>query len=235
MNLYTFTLEKLHIDNTRSRHNDTDTVSLTVEVGKGPMHSKTLSMGDVNNGDHGIGLEFQLLIADTTVPFVVSYAVYNGDTSKLPKALSDLTQATAANALDDILDPSPPTSGPADYGSGPDGGDPWNEPGSANVGWLTELSYLGIADFIFPDCDGFVAMDTLGTKVETLNQAIDGSSNGLLRKSVRYPGTNSAAGCGSNSDYTITWSVLREAIRGSVRQFLKSHALNAASGLRSLS
>lgn len=234
MNLYTATLHTVHIDNTRSRHNDTDSVSFTVVSGEKINHTQSLSLGDVNNGDHSVGISFPLLLSDSAQPLVLSYVVYNGGTSQLPQTLEQLTEKAADGALDDILDPSPPVSSASDYGTG-SSDEMWPEPGSANVGWLTALSYLGIADFIFPDCDGLVAFDTIGHTLNQWDQAIDVATNSTYRASIRYPGSNSPAGCGSNSDYTLTWSVHREKVTGSVRHFLSALSLRPNSGLRSLS
>jgi hypothetical protein len=242
MNLYTVNLEKFHIDNTRSRSTDTDTVTFGLQIAQQQFKLLSLSVGDVNNGDHALNLKFPVVVTEPTTPFVLTFSIYNGNASQLPKTLADLTQTVAQNTLDDILNPGPPTSGPSDYSDptadpaeNQDSGDPWDEPGSANVGWQTLLSYVGIADLIFPDCDGFVAMDSLGQTLAKWDQAISASPNSVLRRSTRYPGTNSAAGCGSNSDYTVTWSVSRERIAGSMRQFLKSHSLALQPGIRSLS
>ena len=234
MNLYTATLETVHIDNTRSRHNDTDSVSFSVISGEKAAHTQALSLGDVNNGDYPIGISFPLLLSDPAGPLVLSYVVYNGGTSQLPKTLEQLTEKAADEALEDILDPTPPVSSASDYGTG-SSGEMWPEPGSANVGWLTALSYLGIADFTFPDCDGMVALDTIGHTLSQWDQAIGGATDSTFRTSIRYPGSNSPAGCGSNSDYTVTWSVRGERVTGSVRGFLSAHSLHPNPGLRSLS
>ncbi len=235
MNLYTFAIENIHIANTRSRHDDTDTVAASLASNDGATRSATHSLGDVNSGDYAISLKLTTLIADPSASLGLGYAIYNGNAGTLPQTLTALTDQVSGQALDDILDPSPGVSGPPDYGSGPGGGDPWNEPGSENVGWLTALAYLGLADFLFPDCDGFVAIDSIGNTTQQWNQAIDSGGANEYRKSVRYPGSNSPAGCGSNSDYTITWSVTRETVAGSLRQFLRLHNLSPNPGIRSLS
>jgi hypothetical protein len=234
MNLYTVSLETVHIDNTRSRHEDTDSVSFTVVSGTKTPHTQSSSLGDVNNGDHAVNLSFTFLLSSPTQPLVLSYVVYNGGTSQLPQTLEQLTEKAADNALDDILNPDPPVSSASDYGTG-SSDEMWPEPGSANVGWLTALSYLGIADFVFPDCDGLVALDTISHTVAQWDKALDASPNATFRTSIRYPGSNSSAGCGSNSDYTLTWSVRRERMTGSLRQFLNAHSLHPNPGLRSLS
>ena len=56
MNLYTVSLETVHIDNTRSRHNDTDSVSFTVVSGTKALHTQSSSLGDVNNRDYAVNL-----------------------------------------------------------------------------------------------------------------------------------------------------------------------------------
>ncbi|MGW4848512.1 hypothetical protein [Nocardia brasiliensis] len=49
------------------------------------------------------------------------------------------------------------------------------------------------------------------------------------------PGYDSRAGCGSNSEYTVTWSVTRSRANGpSLRNFLRGNNLTLAPGLRSL-
>lgn len=234
MNLYTATLETVHIDNTRSRHNDTDSVSFTVVSGEKTPHTQSFSLGDVNNGDYPIGISFPLLLSNPAQPLVLSYVVYNGGTSQLPETLEQLTEKAADAALDDILDPAPPVSSASDYGTG-SSDEMWPEPGSANVGWLTALSYLGIADFVSPDCDGLVALDTIGHPIAQWDQALGPSTSSIFRTSIRYPGSNSPAGCGTNSDYTVAWSVRREHVTGSLRQFLRAHSLHPSPGLRSLS
>lgn len=241
MNAYLFTLEKFTINNTRSRHNDTDTVAFGLAVSGQPFQLKSFSAGDVNNGDHAVNLSFLVILTDPATRAAFTYSIYNGNDSSLPKTLADLTQSTAEAALDDLLNPGAPTAGPSDFTdptqdpSEDDDLVPWqsHDAGSADAGWYTLLAYLGISDFIFPDCDGFVAFDTVGQKLGAWDQAISASSNATFRKSSRFPGQNSPAGCGSNSDYTVTWSVTRTPIVGSLRQFLKTSGLSLHPGLRS--
>ena len=242
MNVYIFSLETFHITNTRSRHNDTDKVVFGLGIGNKPFQIKSLSTGDVNNGDHNVGLAFSALMTDPATAAVFSYSIYNGDDSALPKSLASLTQSTAQAALDDLLNPGPPTAGPEDFSDPSQAASPdgevvsWqsHDAGSADAGWYTLLAYLGIGDFVFPDCDGLVAFDTVGQKLSVWDEAISASSNAILRRSSHFAGSDSPAGCGSNSDYTVTWSVTRKAIVGSLRQFLKDHGLALHPGLRSL-
>jgi hypothetical protein len=48
------TLDKVHIDNTRSVHDDTDVVSFSIKVDEQLLPPVTKKMGDVNNGDHRV-------------------------------------------------------------------------------------------------------------------------------------------------------------------------------------
>ena len=242
MNIYTFSLEKFHIDNTRSRHDDTDKVVFSLGIGSQSFEIKTLSAGDVNNGDHNVGLNFTVLITSSATAAAFSYSIYNGDDSALPKSLADLTRSTAQAALDDLLNSGPEAAGPGDFTDpslpAPEHGEivPWqyHSAGSADAGWYTLLAYLGIGDFVFPNCDGLAAFDTVGQKKSAWDGAISASPDSTLRRSSRFPGTDSPAGCGSNSDYTVTWSVTRKAIVGSLRKFLKDNGLALHPGLRSV-
>ncbi|MEJ0064078.1 MAG: hypothetical protein WDM85_00595, partial [Caulobacteraceae bacterium] len=51
----TFTMDSFGISNTRSLHNDTDYVFLSVTVGANDPVFVQKSMGDVNNGNHSVG------------------------------------------------------------------------------------------------------------------------------------------------------------------------------------
>lgn len=96
----------------------------------------------------------------------------------------------------------------------------------------TDSSAIG--GFLFPDCDGFVAADGMGRTKSQWDKLIDSADGVTFRKALRYPGSNSPAGCGSNSDYTVTWSVTRETVKGSMRQFFKDRGLTSHPGVRSL-
>jgi hypothetical protein len=116
-----------------------------------------------------------------------------------------------------------------------------DNPFSDTSDWSTvffESIFVDIGSFVFPDCDGFVAADAIG-RTRTQWDALINSTGGVsFRKSLRYAGSNSPAGCGSNSDYTVTWSVTRERVTGSapysLRQFLQAHQVALNPGLRSL-
>jgi hypothetical protein len=94
MNLYTFKLESFHISNTRSRHDDTDTVTFGLQVGNQQFPVQSYFAGDLKNGDYPVNLAFgPILIADDAGAAVFTYEIYNGDAGALPKSLVKLNQA----------------------------------------------------------------------------------------------------------------------------------------------
>jgi hypothetical protein len=197
MSSYIFRLEKFHIDNTRALHNDTDTVTFSLKVGDQQLLTKSKGMGDVNNGDHSIGLQFGPVSIDSSTPVVLSFLIVNsgypgsheGDTNSVLNLLSDASDKVAS----------------ALYPLGP----VW--PVVNKI--VHELNTL-----LFADCDGPVAGDRIpgpqaadqipantltGTDLDRLI-ASGGDTFSLTRS---YAGTDSPDGCGSNSKYTVTWSV----------------------------
>jgi hypothetical protein len=239
MGFYSLSVERFHIDNTRSRHEDTDTVAVVLRVGNRAQMSKTMYAGDVNNGDHGVNLVFDpVLVGNLDTPVVMAYQIYNGDTGKLSVGLPDIGNDLGQRAID-AIDQAPEQAGPLDYtqwpASGgpedPDGADP---PDFEDGSWIKVLEFAFLGSLLFPDCDGFVAIGTIGLRRRDWDAQI-AAAGGTYRRTIRYPGYDSPAGCGSNSDYTVTWSVTRHPPGGpSVRQFLRDHQLSLRPGLRSL-
>lgn len=239
MAYYTFTVEGYHIDKTRSLIQDTDEVGGSLQVGSDKLPAQSRSNGKVGGGDWPIGFVFgPILVSQSTTPVALSYMIYNGDASKLPKSLADYTADLVGKAMESLIKGKPPeqadSSDQFDFPGGP-------KSDNANFddsSWLETLEFVALAGFLFPDCDGFVAADTIGTIKRSWDALIDQAGGVTLHQSSRYPGSNSPTGCGGNSDYTVRWSVLRERASGpgphSLRQFLATHQLSAKSGLRRL-
>src|SRR5260370_42472241 len=90
MALYLFVLERFHIDNTRSRHEDTDTVAFGVRAGSSQTLLQSKSVGDVTNSDHDVSMASPpLFMTAGGTPGVFSYLIYNGDTTKLGCTLDE--------------------------------------------------------------------------------------------------------------------------------------------------
>jgi hypothetical protein len=240
MNLYTFELESFHIGNTRSRHDDTDTVTFGLQVGDQQFPIQSHYAGNLNNRDYPVNLLFgPVLITEDTVTAVFTYEIYNGGAGSLPTSLVTLNQTLLNQVVPLVLKTSGTESGGfPNFSSGEAGADVPNpdDPFDDTSDWsglFFEAIFADIGSFFFPDCDGFVAADGIGMSKGQWDTAID-SVGETFRKTMHYAGSNSPAGCGSNSDYSVTWSVTRETIRGSLRQFLNAHGLTLRPGLRSL-
>ncbi len=248
MGLYTFALEQVHLDNTRSRHQDTDTVVCGLQVGSRQFPVQSFFAGDVNNGDHALDILFaDVFISDSRGPVVLSYQIYNGDTSQLPVSLATLNKALTSqlisqlinNTLNPPAEPSSPadeTDFPSDGSNEARGDDPFQDDSTWFQGLTLGLVALG--EFLFPDCDGFVAANTRGGTKAQWDALIDSTGGLTFRQATHFPGTDSPAGCGSNSDYTATWSVTRELDYTlgphSLWQFLQDHQAALDPGIRSL-
>jgi hypothetical protein len=241
VDFYTFDLESIHIDNTRSRHEDTDLVTFALQATGHQFPQQLHGTGDVNNGDHGVGLKFGVMLLSDADEAVMSYEIYNGDVSAISNQLnalakSLLTQQSTSLGIGGVSLPIPNISGGAST-VGISGLSVVSLLGNT-TGWYAAVAKSLATDainFLFPNCDGFVAADAIGLRKSDWDSAIDGAGGSVFRKSMQYGGSNSPSGCGSNSNYTVTWSVTRERIGGGLREFLRSHGLSAASGVRSLS
>jgi hypothetical protein len=241
VHFYTVRIESFHIDNTRSRHNDTDTVTFGVQVGDTALPVLTFGAGDVNNGDHGVNLHFgAVLSTDSQRPLALTYSIYNGSVGELSTNLNNLAKSLLINGVHLTLPGSGIKFVNLSGGTAP-------ASLSSAVGLSTLLAntsdwYVAVAKviaetaikFVFPNCDGFVAADVISMTTGQWDEAIDGQGGSVFRATMPYPGSNSPDGCGSNSSYNVTWSVTRETVTGSLRQFLAARKRSAAHGIRAL-
>jgi hypothetical protein len=71
--------------------------------------------------------------------------------------------------------------------------------GVAATQWAASIALAG--------CDGAVAVDTIRVFGNDLVNWTTG--NGMYTEERLYPGLDSKVGCGDNSKYSVTWSVIR--------------------------
>jgi hypothetical protein len=202
---YAFTIESFTIRNTRAWHNDTDVVVASLMLDDRMLPVLIRSVGDVNNGDHPVNLTVNPAVAVArATKLTFSYVILNNGaagaaTAQLQIALNLLADV-AGDSINQILVAAGVT-------------------GSAVADLLKTLIGLATAN-----CDGIVAIDTFkytGTELHDLTHSGTASySPGTLA----YPGNlppgsdaykrvyESNAGCGSNSDYSVRWSVQRVAL-----------------------
>jgi hypothetical protein len=132
--------------------------------------------------DHPFGLECRpIMIADPATQVTFNYQIVNASHGK---SQSDIEkQLIAAGVLVTKF-----------FGAGT----PWALIAGAVIGFFTLL--------IDADCDRMVAADQIGVTGSTLR----GRTSGVGRRieTRYYPGTGSPRGCGSNSEYTVTWSLV---------------------------
>ena len=185
----TFTMENFGISNTRSLHEDTDFVYLSVTVGANPPVFAQKSMGDVNNGTHAVNLSIEVDIPDDDTPIVFSYLIMNnghgGNDAKAKAA-----QAALSTIAKEIIAHKAVTATSILVGSILV---PFFGTAVAAMGAVMGLVEAGL--ILFADCDGWVAGGTLPYKCSDL-------VGKTISNNTHHPGTDSPTGCGSNSSYS---------------------------------
>jgi hypothetical protein len=209
MTKYLFRLENVHIDNTRSVHQDDDTVAFSVKVDNAdPGDPQQKLLGSLNNGEHRIDLQ----IGPTDVPNAARVAFNYQITNSGSKSQDELRTIlkNGAKALFALTEKKALVAGMKD-GSESKGDD---GKGTGSI-WDTLLTYgaaVGIPYLIgllLPNCDGPVAVDQIIVTGDVLDYW---TQHGPYAERRIYPGTESADGCGSNSQYSVLWSIRRDVV-----------------------
>ncbi len=177
---YVFSVDSFSILNTRSRHTDTDYVSIDVAVDGHVFKSPVKAMGDLNNGNFAPRVSVgPITITSATAKVAVNYSIINagnGDPSKIKEAISTGSEAALKRA---------------------NIGEPWKSIASAVID-------LGSVLF-FANCDGPVATEQ---RTFTGEQIIE-MAQPKWAATKEFAGTDSPSGCGSNSHYAVSWSIRR--------------------------
>jgi hypothetical protein len=224
---YRFAIESFRIDNTRARHEDTVFVSASLAVGRAQPQTHTRRMGDLNNGTYSPDVPFEAVSIDDNDTVVLSYTIINNghtDPNVVEKALGQAASTLAGKAA----------QAAASAVGGAIGSVLGAEIGTAAVPLVgTALGALAgwivgeVGGALFANCDGAVAAGVhpfTGAQLRAV--ASDGK---ILQNTDHNPGTDSPTGCGSNSDYYVTWSIRTYEVHGLIRD--KWIALGAANGL----
>jgi hypothetical protein len=187
--VFSFTLNSFRITDTRSVHEDTDFVSISVVVGaNAPIHLPAKAMGNLNNGVYPVNLTIPNVAVAPGEKVAFSYSIVNtGYAANSTEA--DLVKATDAAATA----AASAAGGAISAGTG-------TAVGTAAGGWLGPK----IAGVIFADCDGPVAAGDHSWTGEALAKLAIGHA---VTTEDNNPGTDSPHGCGSNSQYYVTWTV----------------------------
>jgi hypothetical protein len=178
MGKYNLTVDSFGITQTRSKHQDTNYIALTLKLGMlEPMKPVVQSLGNVNNGTHAVtnvtypGIDFS---QDDTLAF--NYVMVNAGST-------NIDQVRAAMEV----------VGPA-WVSG--GGPAAPHLASAN-GIDTDYLVAQLVGIFRSPCDGIVAAEQ--------NQLVFGQLP--VFQQTPQPGTHSPSGCGNNSQYTVQWHI----------------------------
>ena len=202
---YTFSLLSMRITNTRSAHEDSDKASVSIAVGNGNPVTVTGNLGDLNNGTFPLHLAVgPVMVNDPDVGIAANYLIVNSGHQS--QATIDAVLTKAGNELaSDGAKWATSTIGSAvglSIGSGvlPVIGSVLG----AVAGWLVG-EIIGI---LTADCDGPVAAEQPVFKgIDLWNRTqVPGTS---FQHTTYHPGIDSNHGCGSNSEYYVTWQVHR--------------------------
>jgi hypothetical protein len=200
----TMGLDSFEITNTRSRHEDTDFVSVSVTVGTRPPQTQTRSLGDLNNGTFPLNMVFPNLQVWPNESVTLNYVMVNNghqDPNAVEKGIEQLSATLAQKAAAAAATAVGVAVGAALGASIGTAIVPLLGTAlGALAGWVTS-EFWG---FIFADCDGPVA-----AAVHVLKgfEILAAQRHGGMVVRDEHPGVDSPAGCGSNSHYFVTWSV----------------------------
>lgn len=189
---YKFRVDGLRITNTRAFHEDTDvvTVGLVGSDGKPLVSPEISDMGDLNNGTWVVNSKLSPVFDGLLQGASFYYMVVNSGYDRSNEA----DAKTATNALSDVGAAVAAAFTP---------GASW----AALWAGLDELTKEVFNKMIFADCDGAVAADAI--KLDQATLAAWTSGFGMHAETRPYAGSPSPDGCGSNSFYYVSWSVIR--------------------------
>ena len=181
MAVYHFNVERFQIYNTRAPHEDTDVVSAWVRV-NGQLHGPTIvHAGDVNNGIHVVNCKVGPVTASDTDIVAFGFQIVNAGHTDAGAVNAALSTAAETVSLAAIP-----------------------EPFGAAVAAVTEI----IKRIFTINCDGVVALEQHrwpGSRYRELT-----AGHNPVHFTHTFHGTDSSVGCGSNSVYSVTWSLFRE-------------------------
>jgi hypothetical protein len=183
---FSFTIQSINIQNTRSKHLDTDYVALTFKLGSLAPEFEFQFLGNINSGVHqaapSLGIEIEIGLEDQ---FTLNYLIVNAGSTTSAKAQAALEQAGAAWASG---------QGPAStnfVGALEDSNQPWF---NGQLGSILNSK----------SCDGMVAAEQDHLSYGDLVSLV---SNGPHTVQTHHSGVRSPSGCGPNSQYTVTWVI----------------------------
>lgn len=186
MSFFSFAIQSVNIQNTRSKHLDTVYVAITFKLGSLAPEFEFQFLGNINSGVHkaapSLGIGIEIGVNDQ---FTLNYLIVNAGSTTSAKAQAALERAGAAWASG---------QGPASTnfaGALEDGNQPWFD---GQLGSILNLK----------SCDGMVAAEQDHLSYGDLVSLV---ANGPHTLQTYHSGVRSPSGCGPNSKYTVTWVI----------------------------
>jgi len=213
--LYQFSVDLVQVNTARSANNDTDTGQVTLAVGNWPTTltaknwpylSKTQSMGDLGGTDVKEGntnlLHFGPVTVELCESSIFNYTVINtqGTPDDVSAFLSKQGVALADSGVKTII---------KDIGAGV--GITAIEVAEATsipligslIGILSGWLFEQLNSVLTARCDGTVAAE----QVVLMGRDLQKKTKSKFATKTIHQGTDSPSGCGSNSNYTVSWSI----------------------------
>ncbi len=202
---YSFAVDSFVIHNTRSRHEDTDYISASVAIAGKPTLKASQKLGDLNNGTFRTAMDFKNVQVADSETVVFSYAIVNSGHTDPTTAEKTLEQAVSTLAEKGAAAAATAAGGAVGAALGASIGTAVVPLLGTALGALAGWVVSSAGKLIFANCDGAVAA---AVHTFTGSQLRSTTGQGRALATVdHHPGTDSAHGCGSNSNYDVSWSV----------------------------
>ena len=197
MATFSFTLNSFEIMQTRSLHQDTDYVTFSVVVnpqgGTGTPQTLKKSMGNVNNGGFPLGMSFPNVTVNPTDTVLMNYLILNSG-HKTPGEVETALENAATKMLTvaaDELSMYLSSLGVPDT--------------TAVLEAVAKFVGDEVTSVLNANCDGWVAG---GQYSFTYDQLVAQLAPGPFQQNLKFLGTDSPKGCGSNSVYYVDWQMM---------------------------
>ena len=184
---YRFSLDLVTVDSPRSLVEDSDFAQATVAAGNWPIQTRIASNPNLGNDvvEWGPVFVFDHVAVELCESANFNYVIVNNghaDQLSLDTALIAVGAAIASKAVEVAA-------------------------GVSLLGSAAGFILGALGSYLFQDCDGLVAAEqNIFTGRDLYLKTGTGS---LSAVTTDHPGTDSPTGCGGNSDYKVTWSVVR--------------------------
>ncbi len=211
---YNFSVDTIACTTTRSAHTDTLWISVSVAIaGRDPI-VKTKALGDHQEGFTFPGIPLtNIPVADDEI-VVFTYVIINnghsteGEVHKLIESAATKIATTGADAAAKVIGDAAKTAAGAAIGALLGSVVPIvGTIVGAALGALSSFLLGDLINVLNPNCDGPIGSSAMTIGGAELRRIL--SSGQPWTRKDHNPGTDSAGGCGANSDYSTTWSISR--------------------------